>query len=338
MLDDRLRLEQLLALDLPEPLLILAHENPDPDSLASAVALRHLLAETTGQKSTVGYSGIIGRAENRAMVQLLELPVTQLKDDEWKSFRSFALIDAQPHTGNSILPPEVMPDIVIDHHPLRPASTQARFHDIRQNIGASATILTNYLREARVAIPTALATALLYGIRSETQDLGRETFDSDLAAYHHLFPIADKEILSAISQPSLTLSYFGQLAGALDTLEVGATVAVCVLGEVVVPDFVPEMADFIARMQHVQWALCSGAFEKQLYVSIRSNKSDSNAGKLMQHILEGIGTGGGHSMRAGGKSEFRDEAELARNRRLIRDRFLTSVGADRESMRFLRSL
>ncbi|HVT03518.1 MAG TPA: DHHA1 domain-containing protein [Thermoanaerobaculia bacterium] len=338
MSNDRTLLQQLLALDLAEPLLILAHENPDPDSLASAVALSHLLRETRGQDSTVGYSGIIGRAENRAMVELLDLPVVSLQNEEWKRFNSFALIDAQPHTGNSILPPDVMPDIIIDHHPLRPVSTQARFHDIRQNIGASATLLTNYLREAGVAIPRALATALLYGIRSETQDLGRETFEGDLDAYQHLFQIADKEILAAISQPPLALSYFGQLAGALDALEVGQTVAICMLGEVCVPDFVPEMADFIARMQHVRWTLCSGAFAKRLYVSVRSNDVDANAGELMQSILHGLGTGGGHSMRAGGNAEFRSGEELSRNRVIIRERFLKSVGAGKEQMRFLRSL
>jgi len=338
MSNDQARLQQLLSLDLAEPLLILAHENPDPDSLASAVALRHLLLETRGQNSTVGYSGIVGRAENRAMVELLGLPVVSLGHDEWRRFKSFALIDAQPHTGNSILPSDVMPDIVIDHHPLRPASTQARFHDIRQNIGASATLLTNYLREAGVEIPSRLATALLYGIRSETQDLGRETFAADLDAYQYLFGIADKETLAAISQPPLTLSYFTQLAAALDSVEVGQSVAVCTLGEVRVPDFVPEMADFIARMQHVQWALCSGAFGRRLYVSIRSNRRDADAGKLMQSVLDGVGTGGGHSMRAGGSAQFVDQEELSRWRVLIRERFVRSVGAEKESIRLLRGL
>src|SRR5687768_11827663 len=112
-------LEKLLALDMSGgSLLILTHENPDPDAIASAAALRHLLVEKRGVDAVVAYTGIIGRAENRSMLSLLDLGAHHLDHYQGRDFAYTALIDAQPLTGNSFLPDKRLPDIVIDHHPL----------------------------------------------------------------------------------------------------------------------------------------------------------------------------------------------------------------------------
>src|ERR1700690_4283332 len=125
----RSSLERLLSLKLDEGrLLILTHDNPDPDCLASSVAMRYLLAETRGIEATVAYSGIIGRAENRAMVRLLNLAEQHFTELDISSFRYPALMDAQPHTGNTAVPAERSVDLVIDHHPLRPRTREAAFY------------------------------------------------------------------------------------------------------------------------------------------------------------------------------------------------------------------
>lgn len=294
-------IERLRTLDLSRgPLLILTHDNPDPDSLASASALRYLLSGIRGLDATVAYSGIIGRAENRAMVSILPLQLHHLSEISMEDFGHFALIDAQPYTGNTAIPNDSPVDIVIDHHPLREQTRRSPFFDVRDNIGASATLLTEYLLAAGMPIGPELATALLYGIRSETQDLGRETSDADRQAYHHLLPLSDAEKLAMISRPNLDPQYFRQMAQALGSVRLAGEVAICRLEDVIEPDFIPEMADFFIRMEGLRWVLVYGRFRDRIYSSIRTNEIGAAAGETMQRLLEGLGRGGGHGMRAGG--------------------------------------
>lgn len=293
-------IERLRTLEMSGPLLILTHDNPDPDSLASASALRFLLERIRGIEPAVAYSGIIGRAENRAMVSLLPLHVKHISEIRIDDFPHLALIDAQPYTGNTVIPEERAVDIVIDHHPLREQTKRSRFYDVRDTIGASATLLTQYLREADLPVDKTLATALLYGIRSETQDLGRETSDEDRAAYQFLLPLADAARLSQISKPTLDPQYFRQMAQALGSLRVADHVAICRLEDVIEPDFIPEMADFFVRMEGLEWVLVYGRFRDRIYLSIRTNATGAAAGETMQLLLHGLGRGGGHGMRAGG--------------------------------------
>jgi nanoRNase/pAp phosphatase (c-di-AMP/oligoRNAs hydrolase) len=317
-------------------LVILTHDNPDPDTIASAAALRLLLEKTRGVDSEVVYSGIIGRAENRAMVELLHLPMKHFSQVDLSEYGHIALIDAQPATGNNVFPEDRIIDIVIDHHPLRQATTRARLYDVRSELGASATLMTQYLRGAQIEIPQDLATALLYGIRSETQDLGREVADEDLEAYQYLFPLSDPGKLAAISRPQLPRSYYAQLAVALDRIEVGSRISVCGLGDVIDPDFVPEMADLTVRMEGMLWSFAYGSYNERLYLSIRSSDPHAEAGAVMQSILSGIGRGGGHGMRAGGNIDLRNSRPLRELEQEIRKRFLHAVGARDERLTRLR--
>ncbi len=295
-------LERLLALPLDEGrLLIMTHDNPDPDSLASACALAHLLRERRGLDPVVAYTGVIGRAENRAMMEQLDLPVVHLDTLVDSEFHHFALVDAQPFTGNNTLPDDINVDIVIDHHPLRSTTRTARFFDVRDEVGASASILTLYLREAEVPIPRDLATALLYGIRSETADLAGETAAEDVAAYRTLLESADPALLGAIARPRLRREYYDQLSRALGGIETNARLAYAWLGNVTDADFVPEFADLIVRMEEIDWSLVCGELDDIIYLSIRSNVIEAEAGTLMQEILDGHGQGGGHGTRAGGR-------------------------------------
>jgi nanoRNase/pAp phosphatase (c-di-AMP/oligoRNAs hydrolase) len=267
------------------------------------------------------------------MVDTLDLGIRHISELDPLRFRYFALVDAQPHTGNSVVPETRVPDIVIDHHPLREATRGARFYDVREALGASATIVTGYLKDAGVEIPRDLATALLYGIRSETQDLGREASDDDFDAYIYLFHLADTQKLAAISKPSLEPRYFTQLAVALDSLLVGEHVSVCELDHVMDPDFVPEMADFIIRFAGLRWSLVTGRYAHRLHLSIRSNDAGANSGELMQALLAGLGRGGGHGMRGGGNIDLDTvDAPLERLQATLRDRFLELTGFSHEAL------
>ena len=149
--------------------LILSHDNPDPDALVSAALLGVLLKRRFGARYTLGYAGIIGRAENREMVRSLRLRLSRLAHLSLSNYRHFALVDTQPGTGNNQLPEHIVPDIVIDHHPLRKKSTLAPLCDIRPQYGATASIVAEYYLAADLEPNREAATGLVYAIRTETR-------------------------------------------------------------------------------------------------------------------------------------------------------------------------
>src|SRR3974390_1740458 len=144
--------------------LIIIHDNPDPDCLASAMAFRHLLAMKLSREAVITFSGMIGRSENLAMAKDLEITLTPLEMVDLDEFSAVCMLDTQPGTGNNSLPPDCRVDIVIDHHPMREATARCRFVDVRDDYGVTATILYEYLVAQNITISTKLATALFYAI------------------------------------------------------------------------------------------------------------------------------------------------------------------------------
>ncbi len=280
--------------------LILTHDNPDPDALASAAALSSLLRDGFARRVTMAYGGIIGRAENRQMVKTLRLRPSHVKHLNWGHYKHYALVDCQPGTGNNPFPETLVPDVVFDHHPIRRATRSALFADVRTHYGATATILCEYLLASGVAIDRNLATALVYAIRSETQDFGREYSEHDKSIYDRLHAQADLRALARIQQPSLPISYFRTLRRAVGGLSTVDSLVVSHLGEVEQPDIVPEIADLLLRLEGKTWSLTSGSFEDRLYLSMRTTNPRADAGRLMRRLLGKRGRGGGHGMIAGG--------------------------------------
>jgi nanoRNase/pAp phosphatase (c-di-AMP/oligoRNAs hydrolase) len=280
--------------------LVLTHDNPDPDALASAILLGRILRRAFRQKVTVAYGGIIGRAENREMVRALRLPLSHVRRLNLKNYGRFALVDTQPRSGNNQLPPKVVADVVIDHHPLRPATENGPFYDVRPGYGATATILAEYLLASGVHGTHALATALVYAIRSETQDFAREYAGPDKAIYDIFFPQANHRLLARIQTPRLPFAYFSNLHEALESLEAVDTLIVTHLGVVEQPDIVPEIADLLLRMEGKTWSLATGRFGDRVYLSIRTTNPRAEAGALMRRLLGRRGKGGGHGRTGGG--------------------------------------
>lgn len=280
--------------------LVLTHDNPDPDALASAAILTRLLRRALHRDVTTAYGGIIGRAENREMFRSLRLGFAHVRSLDLKGYHHFALVDAQPGTGNSQLPHGTVPDVVIDHHPLRRATQSARFSDVRPQYGATATILAEYLEADGVGATHNLATAMVYALRSETRDFGREFAGPDKAVYDAFLPHANKRLLARIQHARLPPSYFGNLREALGNLEAVGTLVISHLAEVEQPDMVPELADFLLRMEGKTWSLVTGLYGDRVYLSIRTTNPRADAGGLMRRLVGRRGKGGGHGMTAGG--------------------------------------
>jgi len=318
--------------------LILTHDNPDPDSLASAVALAFLLQEKAGVQARIGYGGIVGRAENTAMIRVLHLPVTPVSRVDFEEYDLFALVDTQPTVGNHSLPPRFAADIVIDHHPPRPEGPPVPFADLGRETGATCSILVEYVRAARVPLSPEVATALFYGIKADTRDLGRQTFQVDIDGYLWLFPQIDKVALSQIEHPVLPPEYFKLYNHAIERARVHENAVEVHLGEVYSPDMVAEVAERMLSLEGMKWSLAYGRFKDQLFLSIRTNDRRMNAGRLIRQICEDLGgSSGGHGSMAGARVPLvGTRAQRARVERSLVRRFLTEFGvADKKGQALL---
>ncbi|HEX5774053.1 MAG TPA: DHH family phosphoesterase [Geomobilimonas sp.] len=285
-------------------IVIVVHDNPDPDCLASAMALRHLFVMKLNKEAVITFSGMIGRSENLAMAKELQISLTPLGITDLSDFQVICMLDTQPGTGNNSLPPGTSVDVVIDHHPLRDATRQCRWIDVREEYGVTATILYEYLQAQDVPIGTKLATALFYAIKSETQDLGREANQPDRDAYHRLFPLTNKRLLNSITHPKQPIEYFETVSAALANTSIYGNVLVSRIGAVAFPELVAEMADFLLRLEDIEMVLAMGMYNDEMIISMRSNRHDMNAGDLLRHLVAGFGAAGGHGMMAGGKVEI----------------------------------
>jgi nanoRNase/pAp phosphatase (c-di-AMP/oligoRNAs hydrolase) len=305
-------------------LMIVVQDYPDPDAIASAAALRALAHKYNKISCRIISGGFIGRSENRALLNYLDLPyhsTTKWSDDYTGVI---AMVDTQPETGNNILPQGTLPDIVIDHHPIKRVTWKTRFHDIRSNYGATATIMYEYLMASSISINQPLATGLLYGIRSDTLDLGRESSKADIDAVVGLYPLANKRMLAEISQSEVSREFLSELSLGLANTRVHGKAVVSNIGRTRIPDAVSETADVILRLEGISWALCSAISGRQFFFSIRCSDPEGDAGQVAQVISNDLGTGGGHRSMAAGQIDTyklsKDEIEELHTR--IRKRFI----------------
>ncbi|MFO0576564.1 MAG: DHH family phosphoesterase [Polyangia bacterium] len=300
-----------LALSQGARALLLPHDNPDPDSLAAALGLSMILLRE-GIECTIGMAGIIGRAENRAMVRELKFDLKPLENLDLASFGLVALLDTQHGTGNNSLPLSRPPDIVIDHHPPRPQPRESAWYDIRPEFGASCTIVWSYLKELGIEWTPDLATAFLYGVKTETRDLGRECGPNERQAYLELSALADHAKLYSITNPKLSREHFAALDRACRAAICWGELVAVNLGPVTYPDLVAEIAEMMLAYEKARYCVCVGEHEGQVFLSVRSEVEDAHAGELIRRVVGSKGAAGGHGMSAGGRihQTVRSEAEL----------------------------
>jgi nanoRNase/pAp phosphatase (c-di-AMP/oligoRNAs hydrolase) len=309
-------------------ILIVLQDNPDPDAIAAAAALRKIANSLVDIKCSIAHGGTIGRAENRALINYLNLNLHNCNQIEFAKFDLIAVLDAQPAAGNISLPQDIIPNIVIDHHPAKRKSRQSQFSDIRSRYGATSTIMLEYLIKANVTIDMQLATAILYGIRSDTQDLGREATKTDIEAIEFLYPLANKRMLSEIQRGSVPREYFRMLDVALKNAKIYGSSIITSLGSVTNPDMIGEVADLLLREDNTIWTMCSGIFEDKLLISIRAMEPEYRADKVMKRLVARKGTGGGHLTYAGGQIPIQQKtpAESAKLEKYFVKKFLRIIG------------
>jgi nanoRNase/pAp phosphatase (c-di-AMP/oligoRNAs hydrolase) len=302
-------------------ILILPHNDPDPDAIASALALRYLLMEAQSVQSSIVYQGIIGRAENRALVRYLGQPLRPLTNADLARRARVALVDTQPGAGNNALPANSDVVAVIDHHSWRELTARAAYTDVRPGAGATSTILTEYLQAADIELEASLATALFYGIKTDTRGLSRGAGPADAAAYFYLQPRIEIQALAEIEHAQVPASYFKSFDATLRAARVYDGVVVAYVGSMVYPDLAAEMARLLLRLEKSQWIVCMGVHEDVLLLSVRTQSPSGTAEDLVQAIVRDEGTAGGHGPAAGGQVPLRgrDPEQVAH---LLRQRVL----------------
>jgi nanoRNase/pAp phosphatase (c-di-AMP/oligoRNAs hydrolase) len=281
-----------------------------------------------GLKCSIAHGGTVGRGENRALVQYLNLNLLQCSQIKFEQYDLIAVVDTQPGTGNNSLPKDTVPNIVFDHHPFKNTTRLCEFYDVRRNYGAASTILLEYFSKADLVPDMPLATAMLYAIRSDTQDLGREATQTDIKAFEFLYSLANKRMLSGIQRGSVPKEYFRMLSEALQNARVCGNSIFTHIGKINNPDMIGELADLFLRADETHWTMCTGFFEGRLLVSIRTSQEQNRADKAIKRIVSRRGTGGGHLTYAGGQIPLKKDTETERRKlkKQIEQKFLRATG------------
>lgn len=276
---------------------IIVHNNPDPDAISSAMGLKEI-ANSVGVKAEILYRGEIGHHENKAFINLLDVEMDQSKDFKALDYKKIALIECSGPGVNNFLPPGTEISIIIDHHQANIEEVKAEYVDIRPNIGATATIMTKYLQDLEIPIKTELATALLYGIKVDTDDFQRNTDPLDLTAAAYLTPIANHDILSKIESPSRSVEEIDVLGDAIKNREIKGSYLISNVGTLRNRDALAQAADYLLTLEGITTTIIFGLGEDTIYVSGRSRDPRINIGKVMQDAF-GVDKAGGHAMLAG---------------------------------------
>ncbi|HEY7289157.1 MAG TPA: DHH family phosphoesterase [Vicinamibacterales bacterium] len=269
--------------------LIMLHNDPDPDAMASGLALRNVLRRT---KTTAIIGAIQGvtRPENQRMVNLLDLHVEPITPATLREYDRIAMVDVQPHYFGEMID---QVDLVIDHHPEQPGYT-AVFKDIRPDYGSTSTILTEHLRAVDVNISERTATAMLYAIKSDTLFFNRSTNRVDLEAFSYLYPLADAALIRKMEGAEITLERLDYVLKAYRSGKLADQVFSAFLGPSPREDFIPYVADFFLQVEDVKWTVIAGIVNDTLVVSVRNLGYTKNAGEFVRKVFAEIGSAGGH--------------------------------------------
>ena len=284
-------------------LAIVTHDNPDPDAIASALALQRL-AEHVGCGAEMCYFGSISHQENRAFVNVLDIDLTNLDaESDLDRYGGFALVDHSRPGVNDQLPEDTPVDIVIDHHPPR-GPVEADFADLRSHVGATSTLLVEYLQQSTLGIDQTVATALLFGIRIDTDEFRREVCPADFEAGATLLETADLGALQRVESPSIAPETLETLARAITGRARHGPVVVSGVGQLRNRDALAQAADRLLNIKDVTTTLVYGIDDHTIYISARTRGADLDLGEALRDAFGQIGSAGGHADMAGAQIEL----------------------------------
>lgn len=265
--------------------------NADPDALATALAMKKLLRYRV-KSVNIAHPNEIHRLNNQEMVKRLRIPLIRLKDTNTDDYTKTIMVDSQP----SHLPcfEKLQLNVIIDHHPVSGDWEEADFVDIRPEYGATASMAVEYLRAAGLKPSVALATALFYAIKVDTQNFERKSVTADGISFRYLFNIANRNLVRKFELTDLRRSELKYFTGALSELKYSKGRYYSHVGRVRSPDILVIVADFLNHVAEVDWVFVSGIHGEKLIVIFRCDGYRKSAGKLATRIFSSLGSAGGH--------------------------------------------
>jgi nanoRNase/pAp phosphatase (c-di-AMP/oligoRNAs hydrolase) len=323
------------------PLIQLQH-NPDPDALASGQAVRHILKRVLRVDPVVAFTGSVGRAENRAMMRYLRIQILPAFKVNYGHHDLVVVVDTHPGAGTCRLPDAVPVDVVFDHHPQDPSEAHAngsakgrpRLDLSDAAYGATSTLVGEMILANGMAVPKSLATALCYGIQTDTLDLARNVSPADERVFAALYALADKKLLGRIQRARVPQSWYVSLERGLRRGQVHDVAVTSHLGPVEHPDFVAEMADLLFRLEGMQWSFVTGLHGRVLYASIRAMESDGvDAGAIARAVAGAKGSGGGHESLAAAQIPVPASADPEALAAAALEEFLSAIRAKKSLTR-----
>ena len=265
--------------------------NADPDALASAMALKRIMARRV-RAVGIAHVNEVSRPDNLAMIKLLRIPTQKLTPLLKAQYDRFAIVDSQPHHHPDF--EDIDFSIILDHHPLKDEPPQAEFREIRPDYGANSSLMTEYLYNLKMRPGKLLATALVYGIKTDTQSFERPFSDVDIRAFRYLTKFYNPLLLQKIVRSEFRkewLKYFSQAFKKVKILGQGLSVF---MGSVESADILVILADFFLRVHNVSWDLVSGLHDDKLIVIFRGDGLRRDMGKMASQMFGDLGNAGGH--------------------------------------------
>jgi len=278
--------------------------NADPDAIASAMAVSRLLWRRVATV-TISHVNTINRPDNLAMSKLLRVSLVPHTDIQLSQYSKIVIVDSQPDHNEFMN--QLSPQVIIDHHP--ETGAKAPYLDIRPNYGATASIMTEYLRAARIKPSVKLATGLFYAIKTDTNAFKRQTVIEDVRAFQYLFRYVNIHLVRKIEQADLRLDFLKYFKIALQTMQLRKGRVFVHLGPVVNPDISVIIADFFMRIVSVTWSIVSGTYDQKLIVIFRNDGIRKNAGNVAKESFGQFGSAGGHKSMARAEFALSDIAE-----------------------------
>jgi nanoRNase/pAp phosphatase (c-di-AMP/oligoRNAs hydrolase) len=279
---------------------IITHTNPDPDAISSAMALCAIGNDASDNRLNcrILYDGNIGHQENRAFVNLLEIKMERITPEVLAECQYLAIVDSAAPGVNNALSRDMRVNIVVDHHQNGEGVVQADFVDVRPGLGATSSIMTQYLMELDIKVGTEVATALLYGIRADTRDFTRNTIPQDLYNAAYLLPLTDSNLLTQITSPSLSQETLDVLGNAIRNRKLRSGYLFSNIGYVRNRDALPQAADMLVKLEGVNTAVVYGIGDNSIILSARNKDIRLHIGNVLHEAFQGIGEAGGHATMA----------------------------------------
>ena len=276
-----------------DSLAILMYGSPDPDAVASAMAVQELFMHIThlSQCIFVATEPVV-RQQNLEFIRAMKVEIQLLNKIDLRPFQLRVLVDAQPtFFGEALL--DIDPQIVFDHHPCTTV-WHAELADIRENYGALSTMMTEYLLAAKIRISKKLHTALLYGIKSDTNNFERDLILEDISAYYLNFARANKQLVRRIELNQIPESFLKYYRYAYNNRRRYRDRIISFLGKVESVDACVQIADFFLRLVDIYYVVIAGIVKDRLVIIFRGDGYRQDVGAIAQKAFAQYGSAGGH--------------------------------------------